>query len=161
MRTKASLQELEARRLVAGRLLLQGVGVNEVARLVGAAPSSVSRWKKALKKGGLENLKAKRHPGPQPKLNQRQKQRLVKLLLRGPRKAGYPTDLWTCPRVAEVIQKHFGVRYHVDHVWWILRSLGWSCQKPEQRARQRDEEAIQRWRRYRWPRIVKKGATGC
>ena len=108
-----------------------------------------------MQKGGLEALKAKPHPGPKPRLNEKQKQRLVKTLLAGPCKAGYRTDLWTCPRVSEVIAKKFGVKYHPAHVWKILRSLGWTPQKPEQRARERNETDIRRWRRQEWPRIKK------
>jgi transposase len=102
-------------------------------------------------------LASKPHPGRTPYLDAEQKQRLVEILLKGPLAAGYPTDLWTCPRVAEVIAREFGVHYHVDYVWQVLRDLGWSCQKPEQRARERDEKAIERWRKREWPRI-KKGA---
>ncbi len=100
-------------------------------------------------------MKAKTHLGPKPRLNGKQKHRLVKILLAGPRKAGYRTDLWTCPRVADVIAKKFGVKYHPAHVWKILRSLGWTPQKPEQRARERNETDIRRWRKQVWPRIKK------
>ena len=156
MRPKGTAGELEVRRMIAARLLEEGRRVREVARIVGAAPSAVSGWKATLRKKGREGLKAKPHPGRKPRLSQRQKERLVKILLKGARKAGYSTELWTCPRVAEVIEQTFGVTYHPDHVWHILRKLGWSCQKPERRARERkDEEAIQRWRREDWPRIKK------
>lgn len=80
------------------------------------------------------------------------------MLLEGPLAAGFPTDLWTLTRVAQVIERHFGVKYHPGHVWRILRDLGWSPQKPERRARERDEEAIERWRKEDWPRIRKKPA---
>jgi transposase len=158
METKLTRMEMEARRLVAGRLLQQGKGVREVARLVGASPSSVSAWKAKLSKGGLDALRARKAPGAKPRLNARQRERLVKILLRGPRKSGYRNELWTCPRVAAVIEKVFGVKYHSAHVWRLLHdTLGWTCQKPEQRAREQDEEAIRRWRKQDWPRI-KKGA---
>jgi transposase len=153
MRPKGSAAQLEARRLLAGRLLLESRPVGEVAQIVAASESSVRRWHRAVKKGGLEALRAKPHPGRRPRLNAKQKRRLVKILLAGPRKAGYRTDLWTCPRVAEVIAKKFGVHYHPSHVWKIVRSLGWTCQKPEQRARERDDAAIRRWREREWPRI--------
>jgi transposase len=78
------------------------------------------------------------------------------LLLKGATAHGFSTDLWTLPRVAEVIARTFGVRYHPAHVWKILRGEGWSCQKPERRARERDEAAIQRWRTDRWPHIKKR-----
>ena len=73
----------------------------------------------------------------------------------GPAGGRLETNLWTCPRVAEVIQKHFGVTYHASHVWKVLRSLGWTPQKPERRARERDEQAIAGWRNRDWPRLKK------
>jgi transposase len=155
MRTQGSAAELETRRRIAGELLLQGKPVAEVARLVKASWSSVKRWKVAVKRGGLDALAAKPHPGKPCRLSARQKQQLVRILTQGPLKSGYGTDLWTCPRVAEVIERRFGVHYHVDHVWRLLASLGWTCQKPEQRARERDEAAIERWRAQDWPRIKK------
>lgn len=148
--------------MLAGRLLLEGSDVAEVAEIVGASLSSVKRWRQAVEKGGLAALISKPHPGPKPRLNAKQKQQLVNMLVAGPRKAGYHNDLWTCRRVAETIAKKFGVVYHPDHVWKILRSLGWTCQKPEQRARERDEAAIRRWREKEWPRIKRgRSAVAC
>jgi transposase len=155
MRTHGSASELEAQRRIAGRLLLEGRTVAEVARLVGASWSAVKRWKVAVEKHGLEGLAAKAHPGKPPRLSLKQRQKLVGLLKQGPLKAGYETNLWTCPRVAELIRRHFGVSYHPAHVWKVLRSLGWSAQKPQRRARERDEAAIERWRQHRWPRLKK------
>jgi transposase len=153
MRPKGSAAELETRRRLAGSLLLEGRRIGEVAEIVAASESSVRRWRRVVEKGGVEALTAKPHPGPKPRLNEQQKRRLVKVLLAGPRKAGYRNDLWTCPRVAQVIARTFGVKYHPAHVWRILRSLGWTPQKPEQRARERDEADIRRWRSHEWPRI--------
>jgi len=153
MRPKGSAAELETRRLLAGRLLLEGRDVGEVAEIIAVSESSVRRWRRTVQEGGLEALKAKPHPGRTPRLNAKQKQRLVKILLAGPCKAGYRTDLWTCPRVAEMIAKKFQVEYHPAHVWKILRSLNWTCQKPEQRARERNEAAIHQWRKRDWSRI--------
>ena len=81
------------------------------------------------------------------------------MLLEGAREPGYPTDLWTCPRVADLIRKRFGVDYHVDHIGRLLRSLGFSTQKPQRRAVERNEEEIQRWVAEDWPRIKKNGAA--
>ena len=139
----------------AAKLLAKGMRPSEVALVVGSSRSSVTRWKEVIRKRGVEGLKAKPHPGGTPRLSPRQKKRLVKVLLRGPRTSGYLTDLWTCRRVAEVIERQFGVTYHPNAVWFVLRSLGWTCQKPERQARERDEEAIARWRREDWPRIKK------
>jgi transposase len=155
----ATLQKLEARRMKAARLLSERKGIRETARLVKASPAAVCGWKQKLDRHGIQGLRAKPHPGPTPRLDAHQRQRLVRLLLRGARVAGFDTDLWTCPRVAELIEESFGVRYHVDHVWKLLRSLGWSCQKPQQWARERDETAIRRWREHDWPRIKKERAA--
>jgi transposase len=155
MRKHGSAAELETRRRLAGQLLLEGRKIGEVMEIVKASESSVKRWKRAVKEGGVEALKAKPHPGPKPRLNAVQKRKLVKLLVTGPRKAGYPNELWTCARVAAVIAKKFHVSYHPCHVWKILRNLGWTSQKPEQQARESDDDAIERWRKRDWPRIKK------
>ena len=144
---------METRRRLAWKLLLEDRKIGEVAEIVGVSPCSVGRWKRAVEKGGLKALKAKPHPGRKPRLNGKQKRQLLKILLAGPLEAGYRTDLWTCPRVAEVIAKKFHVKYHPAHVWKILRGFGWTPQKPEQRARERNEKAIRWWREENWPRI--------
>lgn len=153
MRTQGTAQELEQRRRIAGRLLLQGHKLQEVAEAVDVSLSSVKRWKRAVREGGLDALAAKPHPGRAAALSERQRQRLVRILLKGPLKAGYRTDLWTCARVAGVIEKQFGVRYHPSHVWKILVRLGFTCQKPEQPRREQDEEAVRHWRRWKWPAL--------
>jgi len=142
--------------MIGGTLLQRGEGVREVARLLGVTPTSVSRWKKALKEGGLEALKAKPHPGRPSALSAEQKEALVSILRQGPLAAGFATDLWTLERVAEVIKRRFGIEYHPGHVWYLLRKLGWSPQKPDRRARERNEDAITAWRDETWPQIKKK-----
>jgi transposase len=153
MRPKGSAAALQTRRLLAGQLLMDGNTVDEVAEIVGASASSVRRWRQAVEEGGLEALFAKPHPGRKPRLNLEQKQQLLDILLAGPLAAGYHTDLWTCQRVADVVAKTFGVRYHPDHVGKILHDLGWTCQMPEQRAREGDDDELERWRTRAWPRI--------
>jgi len=136
-------------------LYQEGLQPVEIARRVRVDRRSVRRWKAAFLKSGQEAIRAKPLPGRPAKLNQAAKQVLEALLLRGARAVGYATDLWTCPRVAQVIQKTCGVRYHVDHIGRLLRSLGWTPQKPQRRAIERDEAAIQRWVKTEWPRIKK------
>ena len=80
----------------------------------------------------------------------------MRLLLRGARAHGHATDLWTTARVARVIFREFRVRYHRAHVGRLLHGLGWSVQKPERRALERNEERIEHWKREIWPRIKKK-----
>ena len=94
------------------------------------------------------------------RLSASQAQRLREILLAGPLAAGFSNDLWTCRRVAEVVRREFRISYHPDHLGRILHDLGFSPQKPQRRARERDEAAIERWRREDWPRIKKGDAAG-
>jgi transposase len=156
MRPFGSPADLEARRRRAVALLDKGLGVREVARQIGCAPASVSRWQAEVRSRGPDGVQARPAPGRPRRLTARQRARLLQLLLKGASAQGFSTDLWTLPRVATVITRTFGVTYHPAHVWKILRGEGWSCQKPERRAKERDEVAIQRWRTARWPHIKKR-----
>ena len=156
MRPKGTAAELERRRRRAMALLREGKTQAAVAKAIGTSEASVSRWKKAYEQGGDAALAAKPHPGKPSRLTAAQRQRLAKLLLQGARKHGYSTELWTLARVAELIAMKFGVEYHPGHVWYVLRAMGWSSQKPERRARERDEQAVATWRRRHWPRIKKR-----
>jgi len=156
MRPKGSAEILEARRRRAVALLGKGLGIREVARQVGSSPSSAKRWKEVLKRGEKEALVAKPHPGRPSRLSPEQKEELLELLLEGPLANGYTSQLWTLPRIAKVIEDHFGIRYHPAHVWKILHACGWSCQKPQRRGKERDEAQIQAWRKERWPHIKKR-----
>jgi transposase len=154
-------KELERRRLRGLAMLKDGLQPCEVARQLGVERRSVRRWKAAARgPGGREALRARPIPGRPSRLTQAQRQRLEAVLLKGALAAGFDTDLWTCARVAEVIDRRFGVRYHPDHVGRLLHMLGWSPQKPQRRAVERDEQAIQGWVRRDWPRIKKKPAAG-
>jgi transposase len=146
---------LERRRLRALALLEEGLLPSEVARRMGVDRRSVRRWKAAARKHGEAGVHARAVPGRPPKLTSRHKRRLEALLLKGPLATGFHTDLWTCPRVAELIRQRFGVNYHVDHVGRLLHDLGWSPQKPTRRAFERDEKEIRRWVREDWPRVKK------
>jgi len=156
MRPKGTAAELEARRLRAADLLAKGRKPAEVAHLVGASLSSVKRWKRALAAGGKSALAAKPLPARQAKLSALQRQGLVESLLKGPLAAGYRTDLWTCRRVADLVQKTFGVSYHPAHLGRMLHDLGFTPQKPQVLARERDEQAIARWQKRDWPRLKKR-----
>lgn len=159
MRPPGTPKQLEKRRRRAVQLLESGQSLSSVARQVGAAVSSVLRWWQAYQRKGPRGLEPKPTPGRPPRLASAEKHRLVKLLIRGALHAGYRTDLWTLPRVTELIHQEFGVRYHPAHVWKVLTALGWSCQKPERRAVERDDGAIVRWKRQDWPRIKKRCST--
>ena len=137
-------------------LIDQGMRPAAAARVVGTSRASVTRWRQTYEAGGQEAMVAKPHPGGVSRLTPGQRKRLIGMLLQGPGKHGYGTELWTLARVAEVIAVTFGVEYHPSAVWHILRAMGWTCQKPERRARERDEQAIAGWRREEWPRIKKR-----
>ncbi len=158
MRPTGTSNELERRRFRAMALLDKGHRPSQVARMVGVTPGAISQWKKRYERAGPQALKANPHPGPTPRLTVKQCKQLARLLLKGPAWHGYPTDLWTLSRVAEVIRKRFGVQYDLSGVWRVLQRMDWSCQKPERRARERNDEAIARWRGQEWPRIKKRTA---
>ena len=152
---RRDFKKLQARRLRAIRLLEQEFSQAEVARRVSVHRQSVSRWAARVQRHGLSALQ---HPraGRKPRLDGAALQRVEVGLRQGPQALGYNTPLWTTPRVAELIRRQSGVCFHPDHVYRILRQLGWSCQRPVGRALERDERAIRRRKRDRWPAIKKK-----
>jgi transposase len=156
MRPQGTALQLEKRRRQAIQLLKAGKNLPAVARALSASVSSVFRWYQGYKKRGLRGLRPRPTPGRPPRLSKKEKSKLVKLLLQGPLAAGYRTDLWTLQRVADLIEQRFGVQYHPCHVWKLLTGLGWSCQIPERRALQREEEEIDRWKHRRWYHIKKR-----
>ena len=160
MRPTGSPEELERQRVRALALLKEGLLPVEVARRVGVDRRSVRRWKRAARRRGEAGVRAKPAPGRPPKLGPEHKRRLEALLLEGAQAAGFHTDLWTCPRVAELIDRRFGVRYHVDHIGRLLHDLDWSPQKPARRALERDEPTIRRWVHKRWPQVKKTPLAG-
>ena len=156
MRPHGTPQELERRRRRAVDLLEQGATVGEVAQRIGCSHSSVIYWRDTVRRHGAPGLKAKPASGRPPKLGISMRNKLPELLLRGALAHGYHTDLWTTRRISEVIRREFHVRYDRSHIGRLLFSQGWSCQKPERRALERDENAIKHWKRYRWSAIKKK-----
>jgi len=146
------------RRRHAARLFSAGKTQAEVARSLKVTRQSVSRWYRQFRRGGVRALKGAARAGRKPKLDDRQRERLDTALREGPQAHGFPTDLWTLPRVARVIRRLTGVQYHPGHAWRILRHLGWTLQRPAKRARERDEEQIRQWLSTRWPALKKKPA---
>jgi transposase len=146
---------LEARRFQAARLFGRGMSQAAVARELGVSRTTASRWCRAWQAKGRRALKGAGRAGRKPRLDRQQLARVETALLKGPAVHGYATDLWTLPRIATVITRLTGVRYHPAHVWRILQGLNWSLQRPARQARERDEAAIRRWQRQRWPRVKK------
>src|SRR5487761_1973019 len=141
----------EWRRMRAWQLKQQGWPQRRIATALDASEGAVSQWLTAAERGGLEALRAHPPPGHPPRLSATQKRLIPEFLWHGPEAYGLRGQVWTCARVARVIEGEFGVRYHKDHVGRLLRELHWTPQVPITRALQRDEEAIERWRDEVWP----------
>lgn len=137
-------------------MMRKGCSDGQIADAVGCTTRSVRRWRQQWRRRGERGLAARPTPGRPSRLSARQRRTLVSRLTRGALRCGWSTDLWTCPRIAELIRREFGVRYHVDHIPRLMAGLGFSCQKPERVAAERDEEAIRRWVTTDWPRIKKR-----
>jgi transposase len=145
--------ELERRRRHAVSLLHQGESPTVVARILGVHRVTLYHWLRQEQQPG--GLAAKPRLGNEPLLTDAQLRLLERLLLKGAKAHGWPNELWTCRRIAELIRRRFGVCYHPDHVGRFLHTrLRWSCQKPKRRARERDDAEIDRWRRDDLPRIL-------
>lgn len=153
---KRDFDSLERRRLAAVKLLAAGIHQSEVARRVGVHRQSVSRWAASLKNGGIDAMRKAGRAGRLPRISTAQKEKLQAELVKGPEAHGYHTALWTIRRVAALIKEVTGVKYHPGHAWRILRSLGWTPQRPVGRALERDEKAIKHWKEKQWPAIKKK-----
>jgi transposase len=146
----------QRRRLQAASFFKLGRRPAEVARQLGVSRQAASQWFAVWKVQGKQGLRGAGRTGRPRKLSDDQMAHLKVLLLQGPQAFGYATALWTLKRIARVIRKQWRVVYHPSHVWRLLGELGWSCQRPERRARERDEKAIRRWLRDDWPRIKKR-----
>ncbi len=146
----------EERRKRAWKLKEEGWQQKDIAVALGVSEGAVSRWIKRGREGGEEALKAHPPQGVSPRLTAEQKAQIPALLAKGAEAYGFRGDVWTASRVAEVIKRTFGVRYHRDHVGKLMREVGWSRQKPVERASQRNDEAIKKWSEECWPEIKKK-----
>jgi len=142
----------------AAKLLNRGLTQAKVAREVKVSRESVRRWSNAMRRhGSAVALRKAGRAGRRPRLGGEELRRLETILRQGPEQSGFPNGLWTLDRIAEVIREQFQVDYHAGHVWWILRKkLGWSCQRPVGRARERNEAAIRDWKENIWPMLKKK-----
>jgi len=155
MRPSGDPTIFEKRRRKAIALLREGLRPVDVARRLGVDRRSVRRWKAAFQRRGDTALRSRPNMGRPRRLTDRLLARLELLLIKGALACGFPTDLWTCPRIALLIRKRFGVHYHVDYIPVLMRSLGWSPQKPERRSVERDEKRIRTWVKVDWPEIKK------
>jgi transposase len=155
--SKSATDWREGRRLRAFELKQLGWSQQRIAEALGVSKGAVSQWMKRARDGGggPQALKRRPAPGATPRLSEDQRARLPELLAQGAPSHGFRGEVWTCERVATVIRREFGVSYHPAHVSRVVRALGLSLQKPQRRANQRDEEAIEHWKEKRWPSLKK------
>jgi transposase len=147
-------ERLQARRLRAAELFALGVRQAEVARQLGVSPQAVSVWHARWRAGGQDGLRSRGPTSPAPKVSDTQLAGVEDALLEGATANGFTGELWTLDRIATVIEWLTGVRHHSAHVWALLHHrLGWSVQRPTRRAAERDQDAIDRWVKERWPKI--------
>jgi transposase len=137
----------------------QGWYQRDIGQALGVSEETVSRWLARAHDGGPAALQARPRSGHPPKLSAAQKRLIPEFLWHGPEAYGFRGEVWTCGRVARVIEEEFGVRYHKDHVGRLLKDLRWTPQMPIKRAIQRDEEAIERWRDEVWPELQRRARS--
>jgi transposase len=147
---------MEERRMQAANLFEQDVTPAEIARRLGVCHQIVSDWRNAWRRSGRDGLRAAGRAGRLPKVRRDQLEQVETELVKGAAANGYANDVWTLQRAAQVIERVTGVRYHPSRVWYILRhELHWSWQRPARRATERNDAAIHRWVKKRWPQLKK------
>lgn len=148
---------LERRRKRAGRLFAEGKNQASVARRLNVTRAAVCQWHAAWEKDTTKGLISKGHPGFPSKLTPDKKKELKALILKGPRAAGYATDFWTVDRIRDLARKKLRIVLGYTRIWSTIIQLGFSCQKPETRAKNRNERAIADWTLKQFPRLKKMG----
>lgn len=159
MRRQGSPQTLERVRREAVSLAMHGVSPQQIALALDRHVRTVYHWLETARDHGMQGVAARIHFGAPSKLSNPQRDMLIGHLLQGAQTHGFSTDLWTAPRVQRLIREQFGVEYHVNYVPTLLKTLGFTPQKPERRARERNEAEIAHWLACDWPRIKKKRAA--
>ncbi len=146
----------EKRRLHALKLKRAGWKQKDIAIALDVSPVAVCQWIKKMKEEGTNGLRAHPHTGRRAELSDAQKQLIPDPLSHGAEAYGFRGNLWTCRRVKKVIEWEFDVSYHRSHVARLLKELRWSPQRPVERAAQRNEAEIHRWRTRTWLEIQKR-----
>lgn len=153
---KIDHEALAERRLSALKLYKSGVWQSEISRRLDVPRQTVSRWILAYKSSGKKALAWNGRKGRPSKLSPQALRNIEKALLRGPKAFGYKNDLWTLRRVGKLISEMENITYDQATVWRLLKKMNWSPQRPAKKAIQRNEAAIEIWRKERWPEVKKK-----
>lgn len=156
VRARRDFEALKARRMKAAAMFARGKRQVDVVAELGVSAQTASRWHRAWTEQGRSGLAGAGRAGRTRKLSDEQLAEVEAALAKGPRANGFPTQMWTLSRVADVIEAVTGVRYSQTQTWTILRErLRWSRQRPARRAMERNDEAIATWVKEDWPRIKK------
>lgn len=153
--TRTDRKQEEINRMQGVDMILGGMTQADVGEELGVHPHTVAHWMAIYRTKGKEGLRWTGREGRPALLDDGQKERLKKILAKGPTSYGYVIGLWTLPRVVQVINQEFGVAYSEAHVWKVLQGIGWSCQRPTKRAVERDEQKIKEWKQKTWPALKK------
>jgi transposase len=156
MRTKGSPEELEHRRQLAVRRHLDGYSADEIAAFLDVTPRTVWRWLASFREQGSEGLSSRRVPGRPAKLTTTQEKIIRRWLTENPTKHGFATELWTGPRLAQLIRREFDIRLNPQYLCTWMRARGFTPQKPQRVAREGDPEEVAAWLKFQWPRIKKR-----
>lgn len=149
---------LERRRVSAGKLFARGVSQAAVSEKYGVSRAAACQWYGLWRKDKRKGLLSRGAPGFDSQLNEKKKKQLKQVIMKGPVASGYETDFWTIDRIRAVAKKKLKVNLGYTRIWNTVIGLGFSCQKPERRARERNEKAITDWKLKEFPRLKKMGA---
>lgn len=152
-----SRKDKEKRRLKAAKMFERGLIQAEIARKLNVTPTAVSQWHKAWDKKGKEALKSIGCPGPDSELTDKKRKKFKNAILKGPGAYGYETNLWTLPRLRSVMKKVNRIDFSDIWIRHIVMDLGFTPQKPQAKARQRNEKAITGWKEKTLPDLKKMG----
>lgn len=153
-----SREAKERRRLKAGQMFQKGITQAEIARRLRVTPAAANLWYHRWKKKGMRGLKSKGQTGFSSQLTEGDRRKLKKAILQGATRFGYETDMWTLKRMSAVMKRVTKKSFGTTWTWHIVTRLGFTCQKPERRSKERNEEEIRRWREITFPRLKKMGA---
>lgn len=160
MSTTRNSDWYEKRRYRAIELKRKKWAQSKIAEALGVSPGAVSQWVHKANQGGKISLRSKARPGAPAKLSPKQLDQMLEYISYGAETYGFYGDIWTCARIATMIENEFGVQYHKSHVSRIMKRLGITPQKPVILASQRNEAEIEKWRKEVWPHLKKSQSKG-
>jgi len=150
-------QSLEALRIAAVKLYKQRVAIATLSKSMNVTQSAIYGWIKKAREQGIKSLKSRQGTGRPTIITDKQLEGLVSCLRSSATRYGYSTDLWSGPRVRNLIKRKFGIEYHHKHMSRLLRRLGMVLKFPERRALEQDPQELREWKKYRFPEILNFG----